>query len=1065
MTPMLMYGLPVVAAFNGATVPAAMRHRPIVMSTESNIAAMAKQLELLQLQDALATQKATLAKLEAAAPVAPVPAPAPLSALEELQMQLKQLEAAAQAPVPVPAPAPLSALEELQMQLKQLEAAAQAPAPVAPVPVLEDLVQIPAPMAAEEPVGATVQAIMDGVGAATGAVQQMMGGSVPTLDGASLPLPTMPSLPTVPEELAWQIEQAGTLITSLVPTLPPLPPLPDLAAVSPELDATAQQLVGAVQQADALIHNPIFGELTPAGAALQMGAIAAFAVGGAIASADTNNEAPYDPGSNSYDPKVADAYYAARPLLVARRLCSLAYLTSSFSTGLLFDWLVLGKLLKDEEYKALKQAEPRRAKQALLLCEQLGPTFIKLGQALSIRTDLIPEAYALELRQLQDAVPPFPTDEAYEVLCKQLGVRSVDEVFDTLSARPVASASIGQVYRGTLKDENRTSVAVKVQRPGILAEIALDLYVLRLITPIQTILQNTINGVKTAPEDIDVAIQLVDEWGRGFVAETDYKLEAKNTIEFEASMRARGLDAVCAPTVVPELVRDTVLVTEWVEGTRLDRDASPDVPRLCGVAINAYLTMLLDTGVLHCDPHPGNLLRTTDGRLCILDWGMTLEVPSNLQYALLEFIAHLNTEDYEAVPQDFVNLGFSPEGVSADRLKASGITDGLSFAFRQLSAGGGPKKIAERVEVELKERYGAELTGPELEKKAQEEMMQAMEAQLAAEGVDVKGVTNIMEEMSKRNRELFALPPYILYVARAFSTLEGIGLSINEDYAIVQECYPYLARRLFTDRSPRAKAALRAMLGLDGPSAPASALLPPGSGEVRGMVVPTAAPALRTGVSGLSPAKLVEMSDNFVEGTSAIADVDRDGAGINEAARELADLLIAPEGSTLQDILIDESAKLGDAALRRAIRQALIDGPSSVFAPLGLKPPAALDALLAVTPDDEAVLGTAQELSDLLAPRVREQLDGLVTPTTASITDTVGSLVNPLISDATARDDAARTVEGVSTLSRRIGALVLRRAASRATDTPSLPDAARDALVNTNTALADALDVEMAAAE
>ena len=106
-------------------------------------------------------------------------------------------------------------------------------------------------------------------------------------------------------------------------------------------------------------------------------------------------------------------------------------------------------------------------------------------------------------------------------------------------------------------------------------------------------------------------------------------------------MRARGLEAVCAPRVVDELVRDRVLVTEWVDGTRLDRDASPDVPRLCGVAINAYLTMLLDTGCLHCDPHPGNLLRTPDGKLCILDFGMTLEVPSNLQLSLLEFIANL----------------------------------------------------------------------------------------------------------------------------------------------------------------------------------------------------------------------------------------------------------------------------------------------------------------------------------------------------------------------------------------------------------------------------------------
>merc|ERR1740130_1262986 len=170
------------------------------------------------------------------------------------------------------------------------------------------------------------------------------------------------------------------------------------------------------------------------------------------------------------------------------------------------------------------------------------------------------------------------------------------------------------------------AVAVKVQRPGILAEIALDLHVLRLATPFQTRLSNMINGLATDPAYIEVALQLVDEGGRGFVAETDYRLEAKNTIDFSMYMKKRGLDAVCAPTVVTELVRDRVLVTEWVEGTRLDRDASPDVPRLCGVAINAYLTMLLDTGVLQ-----------------------------DLQYALLEFIAHINTENYGEIPQDFVN--------------------------------------------------------------------------------------------------------------------------------------------------------------------------------------------------------------------------------------------------------------------------------------------------------------------------------------------------------------------------------------------------------------------------
>jgi hypothetical protein len=340
----------------------------------------------------------------------------------------------------------------------------------------------------------------------------------------------------------------------------------------------------------------------------HVAAVAAFALGNSILFFITSPEdfstAPFEPGTNTYSPKAMSDFYSKRPLMVLKRILRLTFLTGAFNTGLLFDWLVLGKLFGDEEYTALRNAEPRRAKDALVLCQQLGPTFIKLGQALSIRTDLIPTPYALELRQLQDAVPPFNSDLAFEILRKELGVSDISSIFSSLSTKPVASASIGQVYRGTLVS-NGKEVAVKVQRPGILSEIALDLYVLRLLTPIQTTLQNAVNRLPTNQADIDIAISLVDEWGRGFVAETDYRLEAENTRNFEAAMRKRNLDAVCAPIIVDDLVRDKVLVTEWVTGTRLDRDESPDVPRLCGVAINAYLTMLLDTGVLHCDPHPG----------------------------------------------------------------------------------------------------------------------------------------------------------------------------------------------------------------------------------------------------------------------------------------------------------------------------------------------------------------------------------------------------------------------------------------------------------------------------
>ena len=101
----------------------------------------------------------------------------------------------------------------------------------------------------------------------------------------------------------------------------------------------------------------------------------------------------------------------------------------------------------------------------------------------------------------------------------------------------------------------------------------------------------------------------------------DYRLEAQNAQQFLDAMEARGIPAVTTARPLPDLTTDRVLCTEWVTGERLERSSEEDVAQLCGVTLTAYLTMLLDTGVLHADPHPGNLLRTADGRLCILDWG------------------------------------------------------------------------------------------------------------------------------------------------------------------------------------------------------------------------------------------------------------------------------------------------------------------------------------------------------------------------------------------------------------------------------------------------------------
>lgn len=261
-------------------------------------------------------------------------------------------------------------------------------------------------------------------------------------------------------------------------------------------------------------------------------------------------------------------------------------------------------------------------------------------------------------------MPPFPTSDALAIIEEELG-QSVDSIFSDISLEPIASASLGQVYKGTLRDGR--CVAVKVQRPGILEGIALDLFLIRTIAPL----------VGRAYKLNTQLTAIVDEWGNRFIAELDYRKEAQNGKIFSVTMEQRGLQSVMAAPVVDEFTTSRVLTTEWIEGERLEESDDQDVARLCGIALNAYLTMLLDTGVLHAgaptvcsivnnakgvrvittlfplwiDPHPGNLLRTKSGKLCLLDFGLVTEVSKEKQYALIDYIANLVGENYEGIPQ------------------------------------------------------------------------------------------------------------------------------------------------------------------------------------------------------------------------------------------------------------------------------------------------------------------------------------------------------------------------------------------------------------------------------
>jgi predicted unusual protein kinase regulating ubiquinone biosynthesis (AarF/ABC1/UbiB family) len=813
--------------------------------------------------------------------------------------------------------------------------------------------------------------------------------------------------------------------------------------------------------------------------------------------------APYAADRDAYDPVAADRFYISRLPTVISRLLKVGSITFSFNIRLALDYWAYCRAGKPEGESWPNECD--RAKEALELATQLGPTFIKLAQALSIRTDLIPEAYALELRQLQDAVPPFDSEEAKKILARELRMRGgpsgLSTIFNSLSATPLAAASIGQVYKGILKD-GRT-VAVKVQRPDILDEIALDLYLLRFLTPLQTRISNYINKLQTYPDDIKLATDLVDEWGRGFVAETDYLFEAANTKSFSEAMDRRGLGAVTAPAVVEELSTRKVLVTEWVDGTRLDLDKSPDVPRLCGVAINAYLTMLLDTGVLHCDPHPGNLLRTLDGRLCILDWGMTLGVPPDLQYSLIEFIAHVNAEDYDAMPADFVKLGFTPED-QLERLYASNLTEGLSFVLRQLSQGGGGKKLQQRVREEWRQKYDPEgkLTLEEMRAKAREDMTNQAREALEKEGVEgasVMDVQGVMEKMQQRNRELFKVPPYILYVARAFSTLEGIGLSGNEDYSIVSEAFPYLSRRLLTDTSPRAKAALRSMVyGSEDKDASNATpnfgkMLSIGEGFTSYSTATAEVPAEAKlmGGGGLGAAT---MQNSGGDGKTSTADSKSTPPDTDAATEGLIDLLLSADGNYVQELLLEEAAKLADAAVRDSIAQAGTSAPINALAdalrapkqwaqstlgqlPLpgpfkaamdaALMPATVLDEISRLVPtlartseSDQDALKSFGDLWDKFNTRSADTDDVVAMGSDAAPEQstsgngvlptfelppalaTVQTNAGPLLEQLADEDSRLRQrLPLIGTLSRRFGAILLRRVARRLEEDGSGPNA------------------------
>jgi len=276
------------------------------------------------------------------------------------------------------------------------------------------------------------------------------------------------------------------------------------------------------------------------------------------------------------------------------------------------------------------QAMAAEAKSLADDLESLGPTFVKLGQLLSTRPDLLPPAYLHALARLQDKVGPFPFADAERIVASELGVR-LSKAFAEFEATPMAAASLGQVHRARLRDGRR--VAVKVQRPGVRERVLDDLEALE-----------DIGAFLDSHTDVGRRYEfarLLEEFRRSVLRELDYIQEGGNRVTLRRNLAS--FPRLFVPAPVEDYTTSRVLTMEYVSGTKITALSPVVVQEVDGAAlaedlVAAYLKQILVDGFFHADPHPGNVLLTEDGRLALIDLGMVARVTPRTQDYLLQLL-------------------------------------------------------------------------------------------------------------------------------------------------------------------------------------------------------------------------------------------------------------------------------------------------------------------------------------------------------------------------------------------------------------------------------------------
>jgi len=408
-------------------------------------------------------------------------------------------------------------------------------------------------------------------------------------------------------------------------------------------------------------------------------------------------------------------------------------------------WALIGLLLSLLIRGGSSDAQVQRnlARRLLRTLTDLGPCFIKVGQALSTRPDLIRRDWLDELTRLQDDLPPFPHAIALKTVEEDLGA-PVEQLFADFPDAPVAAASLGQVYRARLHGQHW--VAVKVQRPNLPFILRRDMVLIRSL------------GVLTAPFlplNLGFGLgEIIDEFGRSLFEEIDYGCEADNAERFAALFADNP--AVTIPKVERLLSSRRVLTTSWIHGTKL-RDRQElraqrlDPTALIRTGVISGLQQLLEFGYFHADPHPGNLFalsgRSGDlGHVAYVDFGMMDSISDADRLTLTGAVVHLINRDFAALAKDFQTLGFlAPDADLTPIIPA------------------------------LEEVLGGSLGD-------------------AVGSFNFKAITDRFSELMFDYP--FRVPARFALIIRAVVSQEGLALRLDPDFRIIAVAYPYVARRL-----------------------------------------------------------------------------------------------------------------------------------------------------------------------------------------------------------------------------------------------------------------------------